>query len=221
MTDKSRITRRRFLGLLGGAVSATVLGCCGMTVLGTRAPEVELKQLTCGGEGEMSQEILVAYATKAGSTGEVADAIGRALCDGGAAVDVKPVKEVDDIGGYRAVVVGSAIRIGRWLPEAVRFVEANAATLATMPVAFFQLSGFLQDDTPEKRQEAATYLAPVRALVEPMSEGLFAGKIEYSTLSFFDRTIAKLVGSAEGDWRDWEAIHAWATGLRQALLGGQ
>jgi hypothetical protein len=48
MTDKSRITRRRFLGLLGGAVSATVLGCCGMTVLGTRAPEVELKQLTCG-----------------------------------------------------------------------------------------------------------------------------------------------------------------------------
>ena len=219
MTDKSRITRRRFLGLLGGAAGATTLGCCGLTVLGMRTPEAELKRLTCGGESEMSQKILVAYATKAGSTGEVAEAIGLALCcDGGAAVDVKPIKEVDNIGGYRAMVVGSAIRMGRWLPEAVRFVEANAGTLATMPVAYFQMSGFLQDDTPEKRQEAAAYLAPVRALVEPVSEGLFAGKIEYSTLSFFDRTIAKLVGSAEGDWRDWDAIRGWAGGLPSTLL---
>ena len=221
MTDKSRITRRRFLGLLGGAVGVAALGCCGLTVLGMRTPEAELKQLTCGGGSEMSQKILVAYATKAGSTGEVAEAIGKALCAGGSAVDVKPVKEVDDIDSYRAVVVGSAIRVGRWLPEAIRFVEANAGTLATMPVAYFQLSGFLQDDTPEKRQEAAAYLAPVRALVEPVSEGLFAGKIEYSTLSFFDRTIAKLVGSAEGDWRDWEAIRTWATALRPTLLGSQ
>lgn len=169
----------------------------------------------------LCQRILVAYATRAGSTSEVAEAVGQALCDGGAAVDVKPTEEVDDIGGYRAVVVGSAIRIGRWLPEAVRFVEAKAGTLATMPVAYFQLSGFLQDGTPEKRQEAAAYLAPVRALVEPVGEGMFAGKIEYGTLSFFDRTIAKLVGSAEGDWRDWEAIRAWATALRLTLLGSQ
>jgi menaquinone-dependent protoporphyrinogen oxidase len=161
--------------------------------------------------------VLVAYATKAGSTGEVAEAVGQALCASGAAVDVKPVKEVDDLDGYEAVVVGSAIRIGRWLPEAIRFVEANARTLAAMPVAYFQLSGFLQDDTPEKRQEAAAYLAPVRALVEPVSEGLFAGKIDYSTLSFFDRTIAKLVGSAEGDWRDRDAIRTWASDLRQAF----
>jgi menaquinone-dependent protoporphyrinogen oxidase len=169
----------------------------------------------------MSQKILVAYATKAGSTGEVAEAIGQALCAGGAAVEVKPVKEVSDVSGYSGVVVGSAIRMGSWLPEAVEFVEANAGTLATMPVAYFQMSGFLRDDTPEKRQEAATFLAPMRALVEPVSEGMFAGKIEYSTLSFFDRTIARLVGSAEGDWRDWEAISAWATGLHPALLGSE
>jgi menaquinone-dependent protoporphyrinogen oxidase len=214
MRDKSRITRRRFLGLLGGAVGAAALGCCGLTVLGMRTPEAELKQLTCGGSSKMSQKILVAYATKAGSTGEVAEAIGKALCAGGAAVEVRPVKEVNDVSGYSGVVVGSAIRIGRWLPEATGFVEANAGTLATMPVAYFQLSGFLQDDTPEKRQEAAAYLASVRALVEPVSEGLFAGKIDYGTLSFFDRTIAKLVGSAEGDWRDWNAIRKWARVVR-------
>jgi menaquinone-dependent protoporphyrinogen oxidase len=157
-------------------------------------------------------KVLVTYATKAGSTGEVAEAIGQALCAGGAAVvvDVKPVKEVSDVSGYSGVVVGSAIRMGRWLPEAVKFVESQKAALAVMPVAYFQVSGFLKEDTPENRQEAATYLGAVRALAEPVSEGLFAGKMDYSKLSFFDRTIAKIVGSAEGDWRDWDAIRAWA-----------
>lgn len=158
-------------------------------------------------------KVLVAYATKAGSTGEVAEAIGQVLCEGGAAVDVKLVKEMSDVSGYSGVVVGSAIRMGRWLPEAVKFVEAHIAALATMPVAYFQVSGFLKKDTPENRQEAATYLGAVRMLVEPVSEGLFAGKMDYSKLSFFDRTIAKMVGSVEGDWRDWDAIRAWASDL--------
>lgn len=85
-------------------------------------------------------------------------------------------------------------------------------------MAYFQVSGFLKEDTPERRQEAATYLDPVRAPVTPVSEGLFAGKMDYSKLSFFDRTIAKMVGSVEGDWRDWNAIRAWAEGLRSVLL---
>ena len=128
-------------------------------------------------------------------------------------MDVKPVKEAGDVSGYSGVVVGSAVRLGSWLPEAVKFVEAHTTALGTMPVAYFQVSGFLKEDTPEKRQEAATYLGAVRALVESASVGLFAGKIDYSKLSFFDRTIAKMVGSVEGDWRDWDAIRAWASGL--------
>jgi len=158
-------------------------------------------------------KVLVAYATKAGSTGEVAEVIGQVLCEGGAAVDVKPIREVIDVNGYSRVVVGSAVRMGSWLPEAVKFVEAHTAALETKPVAYFQVSSFLKEDTPEKRQEAATYLGAVRALVEPASVGLFAGKIDYSKLSFFDRTIAKMVGSEEGDWRDWDAIRAWASDL--------
>ena len=211
MSGQNKITRRRFLGLLGGAIGAASLGCCGLAVLGTRQPGIELQRSNCGGEA--MNKVLVAYATKAGSTGEVAEAIGQALCAGGVAAEVKPVKEVSDVSGYSGVVVGSAIRMGSWLPEAVKFVEAHTAALETIPVAYFQVSSFLKEDTPEKRQEAATYLGAVRALVEPVSEGLFAGKIDYSKLSFFDRTIAKMVGSAEGDWRDWDAIRAWADGL--------
>jgi menaquinone-dependent protoporphyrinogen oxidase len=172
MSGLKGITRRRLLGLPVGTVGATALGCCGLTVLGARTPEIEMKQLECGGRSKMRERILVVYATKAGSTGEVAEAIGQVLCGGGAAVDVRSIEDVGDVSDYSGVVVGSAIRIGRWLPEAVKFVEANAATLATMPVAYFQVSGFMQDDTPEKRQEAVTYLALVRTLVEPVNEGV-------------------------------------------------
>ena len=164
-------------------------------------------------------KVLVTYATKAGSTGEVAEAIGQVLCEGGVTADVKPVKEVGDVSGYGGVVVGSAIRMGRWLPEAINFIEAHAAALGTMPVAYFQVSGFLKEDTPENRQEAATYLGTVRALAAPVSEGLFAGKMDYSKISFLERMIvSKIFGVPEGDFRNWEAIQTWADKLRPVLL---
>jgi menaquinone-dependent protoporphyrinogen oxidase len=211
MAGQNKITRRRFLGLLGGAGGAAAFGCSGLTVLGMQQPDIEFQRSSYGGEA--MSKVLVTYATKAGSTGEVADVIGQVLYEGGAVVNVKPVKEVNDLSGYSAVVVGSAIRMGRWLPEAVKFVEAHTEALAAIPVAYFQVSGFLKNDTPENRQEAATYLDSVRTLVKPASEGLFAGKMDYGRLSFLDRTIAKVVGSLEGDWRDWDAIRAWAGDL--------
>jgi menaquinone-dependent protoporphyrinogen oxidase len=211
VSGRNKITRRRFLALLGGAVGAAALGCCGLTALSTRQPPVEVTRSNCEGDGV--EKILVAYASKAGSTGEVAKAIGQALCDGSVAVDVEPVREVGDLSGYGAVVVGSAVRMGRRLPEATKFIEAHRAILDQVPTAYFLCCGTLQDDTEENRREAASWLAPVRQIVTPVSEGLFAGKIDFDKLSFLDRTIAKMVGSTEGDWRDWDAIHAWADGL--------
>jgi menaquinone-dependent protoporphyrinogen oxidase len=73
----------------------------------------------------MTNRILVTYATRAGSTVEVAAAIGETLRGSGFSVDVKPVKEKPSVEGYQAVVVGSAIRLGSWLPEAVNFVKNN------------------------------------------------------------------------------------------------
>lgn len=209
MSGQNRITRRRFIGLLGGAVGAAALGCCGLTVFSTRRPKVELKRSSCRNGGK----ILVAYASKAGSTGEVAVAIGQALCEAGAAVDVKPVKEVNDLSGYGAVVVGSAVRMGQWLAEATKFVQTQQAVLSQVPTAYFLCCGSLQDDTEENRSQASSWLGPVRKIVKPVSEGLFAGKIDYGKLSLLDRSIAQMVGSTEGDWRDWDAIHAWAGGL--------
>ena len=156
------------------------------------------------------QKILVAYASKAGSTAEVAQAIGETLSAQGATVDVLQVKHVKDLSAYTAVIIGSAIRMGQWLPEAVNLVKAQQAELRQRPTAFFLVSGFLKDNTPEMTQKVGTFLDPVRAIFEPASIGMFAGKMDYSKLSFLDRTIAKAVGSVEGDWRNWDTIRAWA-----------
>lgn len=161
--------------------------------------------------------ILVTYATRAGSTFEVAALVAEVLRTTGATVDVKYVRAVRELEGYDAVVIGSAIRMGQWLPEAVEFVKANRETLSHIPTAYFLVSGFLRGDTPETRQRTLAYLDPVRKILEPISIGLFAGKMDYSTIDWYDRSIAEAVSSSQGDWRDWEAIRSWAQDLSRVL----
>ena len=163
------------------------------------------------------KKILVTYATRAGSTFEVAARVAEVLRAAGATVDVKPVAAVHEVKGYDAVIVGSPIRMGHWLPEAVTFVKANREPLSHIPTAYFLVSGFLRDDTPEMRRKALAYLDPVRTILEPTSIGLFAGKMDYSKMDWLDRSIAEAVSSSEGDWRSWEAIRCWAQGLQPIL----
>ncbi len=162
-------------------------------------------------------KILVTYATRAGATFEVAMRVAEVLRAAGATVDVKPVTAVHEMKGYDAVVVGSAIRMGHWLPEAVAFVQAHRETLSHIPTAYFLVSGFLRDDTPEMRRKVLAYLDPVRKILEPTSIGMFAGKMDYSKMDWLDRSIAEAVSSSEGDWRSWEAIRGWAQGLQPIL----
>lgn len=158
-------------------------------------------------------KILVAYATRAGSTAEVAAYVAQVLRATGATVDVQYTRMVHEVQGYDAVIIGSAIRMGQWLPEAVEFVKTYRETLSRIPTAYFLVSGLLRNDTPEMRRTVLAFLDPVRALLEPVSIGLFAGKIDYCTMSGFDRSIAEAISSAEGDWRNWEAIRCWAQRL--------
>jgi menaquinone-dependent protoporphyrinogen oxidase len=162
-------------------------------------------------------KILVTYATRAGSTCEVAEYVAEVLRATGAIVDVKYVTAVHEVQGYDAVVVGSAIRMGRWLPEAVEFVQANREPLSHIPTAYFVVSGLLRNDIPDIRRKVLAYLDPVCKMVEPTSIGLFAGKIGYSSIGGFDRSIVDAVSSSEGDWRNWEAIRGWALGLQSIL----
>jgi len=163
------------------------------------------------------QNILVTYATRAGSTVDVATNIAQTLSKTGIIVDVLPIEHVRDVDGYDAAIIGSAIRMGHWLPEAVAFVKANREDLSKIPIAYFLVSGFLRDDNPEMRKTVRSYLDPVCAILEPQSIGMFAGKMDYQKLSWLDRFIAKMVRAPEGDWRNWQAIQHWGHDLQPIL----
>ncbi len=172
----------------------------------------------------MSNKILVTYASRAGSTAGVAEAICQALTDSGAQVEVRPMKDVIDLTPYQAVVAGSAIQRGQWLPEAMQFIRTHRAALAQKPFAAFLVCMTLAMPRADGtyREHVATWLEPMRALVKPVSEGLFAGALDIRKVpSFRDRLKFRLSVAfgvwSEGDHRDWSAIRAWAADLKPIL----
>jgi menaquinone-dependent protoporphyrinogen oxidase len=171
----------------------------------------------------MSNKILVTYASRAGSTAGVAEAIGKTLAESGAQVEVLPMQDVTDLASYRAVVAGSAIQAAQWLPEAMWFMQTHQAALRQKPFATFLVCMTLaMPKADQYRPFVADFMKPVRALVKPVSEGLFAGALDIGKVpSFGDRlkfrlSIAFGVWKA-GDHRDWTAIRAWAADLKPIL----
>lgn len=215
MTPKQRKwSRRDFLKLAGAAVVVTA-SCGGLTALATRAPAIDLPEQTFG--ENMKQKILVAYASKTGTTAEIATAIGKTLASDSAEVDVMPVQSVTNLEGYRAVVLGSAIRMGQWMPEALKLIEANQTKLKDLPVATFTVHMLNLDNSDESRKTRESYVAPIHALITPKAETYFAGRMDFSKLSFLERLMSKAVKAVEGDLRDWDAIRTWSEGLKATL----
>lgn len=170
----------------------------------------------------MSDKILVTYASRTGFTVGVAEAIAKTLAEGGAQVDVRPMAEVKDLSPYGAVVAGSAIQGKQWLPEAMQFVRTNQVQLARKPFAAFLVCMTLAMKKGDYRTEVAAWLQPVRSLVRPVSEGLFAGGLDIGKIpSFKDRLMFRISVAtgvwSEGDHRDWNAIRGWAEDLKPLL----
>lgn len=193
------------------------------------------------------KSVLVTYATMAGSTAEVAQAVGEQIAKGGSQVEVKPISEVNDLDGYDGVVIGGPMIMG-WHRAALKFLKKNRGTFQHIPLAIFvtamsltqtgetNLEGvpvYVDENLPkapekegnlnfrERYARLSNYLQPIlRAIspAKPTSMAIFGGRMEYGRLKWWAVLFAMLIIRAPaGERRNWAAIRAWAAELPAAL----
>jgi menaquinone-dependent protoporphyrinogen oxidase len=166
----------------------------------------------------MSHKFLIAYATRTGTTTEIAETIAKTLAARGETVEVLPVQDVTDLSRYDGVLLGSAVRFGQWLPEAQKFVEAHRRDLSQRPTAIFTVHGLNLGDDETSRTQRQAYLTQVRNFVQAKTEGFFAGKIDTSKLKFFERVLAKALKATGASRLDLDAVRSWTEDAYSKLL---
>ena len=159
------------------------------------------------------KNILVCYATRYGSTVDIARIIGNELEAAGCHVSVSPVAEVNDPGAYDAIVIGSPLYMGKWLTEARDFVSRFRFLLKERPVAVFSVGYSLKDRTRDHLKSGEDALDSIRIFINPVSAGFFPGKVDPDQLSPADRAIVTLGGVTPGDFRDDGLVRSWARDL--------
>lgn len=165
----------------------------------------------------MDKKILVAYASKRGSTAEIAEKIGQTLRQKGFQVDVQNVEAINDLTAYNKIILGSSVYIGLWHRKAVRFLKKNMEPLAKLPVWLF-ICGPTGPGNPLDLMDGWFYpkaLQPVIEFINPRGITCFGGKLVLKTLNPFEKWIVKKVKAPEGDFRDWQSVASWADILCQ------
>jgi menaquinone-dependent protoporphyrinogen oxidase len=160
--------------------------------------------------------VLVSAASRHGSTAQIADRIGRTLAASlgpDAAVDVLPPEQVTDLTGYHALVLGSAVYLGRWLDSA-RKLAARWPLETSGPVWLFS-SGPIGD--PPKPTEPPTEIPTLLAQTGAQDHQLFAGALDRHHLNRRERLVAAAVRAPSGDYRNWRAINTWTTTIATTL----
>jgi menaquinone-dependent protoporphyrinogen oxidase len=167
----------------------------------------------------MNGKVLVTYASKYGATAEIAAKIGAVLRQAGLEAEVLSVEGVGDLAPYGAIVLGSAVYMGQWRKEAVAFLEANEPALAARPLWLFS-SGPTGEGDPVKLLQGwrlPTAQQPLADRLKPRDIAVFHGALDTKKLSLAEKLVIKGVKAPVGDYRQWEAITAWAAGIAEAL----
>ena len=170
----------------------------------------------------MSDRVLVAYGSKHGATRGIAERIGEVLHGAGLQADVMPADPATDLSPYRAVVLGSGVYAGSWVKEAASLLQAKEAELAQRPVWLFSDGPTGQGDPVElmKGWRFPQALQPVADRIKPRDIAFFHGMIDLQTMNLAEKLIIKALKAPTGDFRDWDAITAWAEGIAAALQQG-
>jgi menaquinone-dependent protoporphyrinogen oxidase len=175
--------------------------------------------ISFGKEDEVNDRVLVAYATKHGTTAEIAEKIGQTLREAGLPADVLPVNRVGDLTPYKAVVLGSAVYVGQWRKEAIAFLKANEKALAGLPVWLFSTGPTGKGDPVEltKGWRFPKALQPIADRIQPRDIAVFHGALDQKKLSQIEKWMIKKVKAPLGDFRDWNAITSWAAVIADTL----
>jgi menaquinone-dependent protoporphyrinogen oxidase len=159
--------------------------------------------------------VLVAYASRRGSTRGVAERIAARLRDHGLDVHLDPLLGREEVGRFQAVVVGSPVYSGEWEREAVDFVRRNAPALAGHAVWTFSVGwlGHDKDGTPPD----ARHLDEIHRLVPAREHRFFLGALDAADLPLLQRLTFRMRGGRSGDSRDWPAIESWTDEIARQL----
>ena len=168
--------------------------------------------------------VLVAYATRFGSTHEVASAIAHELNSVGLEAHPAEVNSALDPNDYDAFVIGSPLYGGKWMSTAGMFAAIKSEHMAGKPVALFSMGTM-----GVKRPEAATAehkafvdnLTDVAPKLNVVVDAVFNGYFARANLPFFLKLIDRIMPTPEGDHRDWPAIQAWAKSLAPIFANEQ
>jgi menaquinone-dependent protoporphyrinogen oxidase len=158
--------------------------------------------------------VLVAFASKYGSTRGVAERIATTLEASGLTVDLQPIQTVSDVGIHEACVIGSAVYAFHWMKPAVRFVERNRAPLAGRRVWLFSVGPLGPKTDPIPRPRDFDELSEA---ANARDHHIFYGAVDLGKLRGGDRLMRRFFKGFEGDFRDWEEIEAWAGEIAQEL----
>jgi menaquinone-dependent protoporphyrinogen oxidase len=159
-------------------------------------------------------KVLVTAASKHGATAEIARRIGEVLSSAGIETDVRPPDQVASVAPYDAVILGSGVYAGRWLEPARSLVERESAALASRRVWLFS-SGPVGD--PAKPDGEPEDVALIRKRTHAIDHRVFPGKLDRRELGFAEKAIVAVFHAAEGDFRAWETVTDWASGIAQTL----
>jgi len=202
-------------------------------------------------EGEPRRRVLVAYATRHGSTAQVAETVAEELRASGCAAELRPVDDAPSAAGFDAAVIGGPMIFG-WHREAVKYVKARRDVLAAVPVAYFVTAASLTDDgtdavagvpivkdawlakapaRPGKLGYRQRYALPSHYLggildatapVRPRQAAFFAGALDLTRMNLLEKLFVMLViGATPGDGRHWDAVREWARGLPAVLFDAE
>ena len=164
-------------------------------------------------------KVLVTYASKHGSTAEIARHISEILQENQLAVTFGTIGEVNYVASYDAIIIGSALYSRQWMPAATQFLKTRVDILASKPTWLFS-TGPTGEGIAHEMFGGFRFteeLQPYVDTIQPRDSAVFHGKLDLAKLSLAELQSVKNYGGALGDFRDWDTITAWAQGIVREL----